>query len=132
MSTEVATLVDAAADAIADELGIHPQGFYILVEMVKAPRKIGMLHRPEDSAAREDLACPLARVIRMGPDCFMTVREKPVRNGTPRCYPGDYVIVNNYTGNRIRLTASDADYRLITDDCIQARVDNPERIRRSE
>lgn len=112
--------------------GIHPQGFYILVEMVKAPRKIGTLYRPEDSASKEDLACPLARVVELGPDVFTAFRDRPVSNGTPRCAVGDYVILNNYTGNRVRVTDSEAEYRLITDESIQARVDDPGRIRRGE
>lgn len=113
---------------------IQPTSYHILVEVLKAPREIRGIAVPEERAAREDAASPMARVLALGPDCFMNLdANPPYRKGTPRCKVGDIVLVRPYTGStKVNIKGSDNEYRMIVDDAVEGIVLDPDMIRRGE
>lgn len=118
-----------------ETIPIIPQGYFILVEILKAPEKIGTLYVPEERRSREDVASPMAKVLAMGPDCFLNIEGvyPPTKYGTPRCKVGDVVLMQKYSGSKVRLAGQDErDIRLIHDKDVQAIVTDPDAVRRGE
>ncbi len=110
----------------------QPKGFYILVKMRKVSEKIGNtgLYMPESRRIDEDMACPLAEVVLMGPECYQD--DKVFPSGA-RCKVGDTVLMAPYAGQRF-LFGSDTDpeeYRVITDAVVACTVPKPELVRRN-
>lgn len=107
----------------------QPQGYYMLVRMVKAPQKVGSIHIPESRQADETVANPLAEVVLMGPDCFANKEQFP---SGPRCQVGDVILMAPYSGIRVLLGSEvEADeYRIIHDGIPAAVVPNPSIVRR--
>lgn len=111
----------------------QPQGYYILVKMRKVSEKIAegsVLYAPESRVYDETLACPLAEVVIMGPECFLDQKLYP---SGPRCKVGDVILMAPYAGQRV-LVGNDVqadEYRIITDAVVAAVVPKPSLVRRN-
>jgi len=111
----------------------QPQGYHILVKMRKVSEKIAegsVLYAPESRVHDETLACPLAEVMIMGPECF---KDEKLYPAGPRCKVGDVILMAPYAGQRI-LVGTDVqaeEYRIIPDAVVSAIVPKPGLVRRN-
>ena len=108
-----------------------PTGYHILVQLPTAEKVTkGGIHMPDDLVARETTASMLALVVAMGPQCYKgkTASGHPRFPEGPWCKIGDCIIMKSYAGSRIKAYGNE--YRIITDDTVQAVATNPNSIGR--
>ena len=108
-----------------------PTGYYMLLHLPQVQEKTASgIYIPESRQSDEVAAAPVAKVLRMGPDCFIGNN----RDGSPKfpsgayCEEGDWVIIRSYGGHRIMVDGEE--YRIIADDSIMATVTDPSVISR--
>ena len=104
-----------------------PSGYSILIALPEVETKTdGGIILPEEAAEREALASILGFVLEMGDDCYADRDRFP--NG-PWCKKGDWVLFRSYSGTRFKVFGQE--FRLITDDTVQAVVEDPQGYRRA-
>jgi len=104
-----------------------PAGYSMLIALPEAEVKTeGGILLPEDAAEKEALATILGFVLKMGPDCYSDKDRFP--NG-PWCKEGDWVLFRSYSGTRFKVFGQE--FRMITDDTVQAVVDDPQGYKRA-
>lgn len=112
------------------DLLVKPSGYRLLVILYRAnDRTDGGIIKPDELLAREDQAQTVGYVVAMGPDCFTNKSLWP--SGEPGCEVGDYIIFRSYAGTRFKLEGSDAEWRLLNDDAVEAVTINPDKMRRA-
>lgn len=74
----------------------------------------------------EEILSPVLFVVKIGPDAYGD--EKRFPHG-PSCKVGDFVLVRPNTGTRVKIHGRE--FRIITDDSVEATVDDPRGIRRA-
>ena len=87
-----------------------------------ATKTTGGLHIPDEVRDREAVATVVAYVLKLGPLAY----DDPSKFGTqadPWCKEGDWVLITRYAGSRIRIDGGEL--RIINDDEILAKVDDP-------
>ena len=109
-----------------------PAGYKILV-MVPTAKSVtkGGVHLPEKELDLAQGASPLAYVVALGPAAYMDHRKFPAG---PLCRAGDWVLIQSYSGSRIKIKADDGheyEFRIINDDVVQATVEDPSEIRKA-
>ena len=102
-----------------------PTGFRILCALPKIDQKFAGtdLVRPESVVDRERLTTVVLFVLALGPDAYKDTTRFP---SGPLCKVGDWVLCRQYSGTRFRVYGSE--YRLLSDDQIEATVENPKGI----
>jgi len=73
----------------------------------------------------EELLSPVLFVVKLGPDAFKDEKRFP---SGPSCKTGDFVLVRPNTGTRMKIHGRE--FRLISDDSIEATVQDPRGISR--
>jgi co-chaperonin GroES (HSP10) len=73
----------------------------------------------------EELLSPVLFVAKIGPDAFKDEKRFP---SGPACQVGDFVLVRPNTGTRMKIHGTE--WRLISDDSVQAVVQDPRGIQR--
>jgi co-chaperonin GroES (HSP10) len=84
------------------------------------------LAKAAQSMQFEELLSPVLWVVKMGPDAFKD--EKRFPSGAS-CNVGDFVLVRPNTGTRIKIHGRE--FRLISDDAVEAVVEDPRGISRA-
>lgn len=104
-----------------------PQGFKLLCALPKIEEAFGAsgLVKADITKEHEELMTVVLYVLDMGPDAYQDKTRFP--NG-PYCKKGDFVLVRPYSGTRFKV--HDLELRLISDDMVEAVVENPIGIRR--
>ena len=74
----------------------------------------------------EEVLSPVLFVVKLGPDAFKDASRFP---SGPSCKVGDFVIVRPNSGTRLKIHGKE--FRLITDDLVEAVVQDPRGISRS-
>ena len=74
----------------------------------------------------EELLTPVLFVVKLGPDAYTDKSRFP--NG-PSCKQGDFVIVRPNSGTRLKIHGRE--FRVITDDMVEATVEDPRGIQRA-
>ena len=101
----------------------QPTGWRLLVMPYQgATKTTGGLHIPDEVRDREAVATVVAYVLKLGPLAY----DDPSKFGTqadPWCKEGDWVLITRYAGSRIRIDGGEL--RIINDDEILAKVDDP-------
>lgn len=110
----------------------RPAGHKILVVVPTAEEKTkGGIILPDNERDLSQTASPIAYVVAVGPAAYQDHRRFPVG---PLCQPGDWVIVQSFSGSRMKITGDDGvvyEFRLINDDTVQATVEDPSGIRKA-
>lgn len=110
----------------------RPAGHKILVMIPTAEEKTkGGILLPDKERDLSQSASPVAYVVALGPSAYTPHTRFPAG---PWCQPGDWVILQSYSGSRIRIKADDGieyEFRLINDDVVQATVEDPTEIRKA-
>lgn len=104
----------------------NPCGYNILCAVPDIPDRYGEsgIVKAEKTIHTEMLMATVLYVVRMGPDCY----KDEAKFSSPWCKTGDFIVVRPNTGTRIKVF--DKEFRLITDDQVEAVVDDPRGISR--
>ena len=101
----------------------NPTGWRILVLPFKMKEKTkGGIHITETTLERQQVASTCGLVLAMGPNCY----DKGKFPEGPWCKKGDWVIFARYAGSRIQIDGGEV--RLLNDDEVLAKIENPEDI----
>jgi co-chaperonin GroES (HSP10) len=102
----------------------HPTGYRILIlPFVAQAVTKGGIHLSKQTLDKERLATVVGYVVELGPDAYGDLNKFP---DGPWCKKGDWVIFGRYAGARFQIEGGDM--RLLNDDEILAKIDNPEDI----
>ena len=82
--------------------------------------------RAESFMKQEEHATTVLFVLAVGPDAYKDPAKFP---SGPWCKPGDFVLVRTYSGTRVKIFGKE--FRLISDDQVDAVVDDPRGISRA-
>ena len=124
-SGEVSTLPQTAEEK-AKQLP-DPTGYHILVTLPEKEEKFESgLIKADTTLHYEQVLATVFFVVKMGPDCYKD--EKRFPNG-PWCKEGDFILARPNTGTRLKIHGTE--FRLITDDCVEAVVQDPRGISRA-
>ena len=77
----------------------------------------------QETIERQQVGSQCGNVLAMGPDCY---NDKDRYPEGPWCKKGDWVIFARYAGSRIQIDGGEV--RLLNDDEVLAKIDNPEDI----
>lgn len=102
-------------------------GWRVLVRMPAAKKQTdGGIYVPEKAAERESLAVMVGEVVGVGEGAYPPEKFP----SGPWCRVGDWVIFRSYSGTR--LTWQGREYRLISDDAIEAVTLVPDEIEKAQ
>ncbi len=96
--------------------GISPLGFAVLLQPYEPELRSSIIEIPESAKGRLTLVEQRATVIEVGPEAW---RNEAV----PRAQPGDKVLVTKYAGYMAVGVNDGAQYRLVNDLDIFARIE---------
>jgi len=117
------TLTVETLDSHTEKLP-HPTGYRILIlPFVAQAVTKGGIHLSKQTLDKERLATVVGYVVELGPDAYGDLNKFP---DGPWCKKGDWVIFGRYAGARFQIEGGDM--RLLNDDEILAKIDNPEDI----
>lgn len=105
----------------------RPQTYHLLCALPEVDEEYeGGLVKASQTMQYEEVLTPVLFVVDMGPDAYGDAKRFP--NG-PSCKKGDFVIVRPNSGTRLRIHGRE--FRIITDDSVEAVVDDPRGIYRA-
>jgi co-chaperonin GroES (HSP10) len=103
-----------------------PATYHLLCMLPKAEDEYeGGLLKASQTMQYEELLSPVLFVAKIGPDAFKDPARFP---SGPSCQVGDFVLVRPNTGTRMKIHGTE--WRLISDDSVQAVVQDPRGIQR--
>jgi co-chaperonin GroES (HSP10) len=99
----------------------EPVGYQLLIALPESKEATdGGVYMPDFSREREEAAGITGMVLAVGPDAYRDEAKFP---SGPYCKKGDWVVMKPYTG--FRMVIHKTEFRLINDDCVRAKVDDP-------
>jgi co-chaperonin GroES (HSP10) len=121
-----ATVLPATTEEKARQVP-DPVTFNILCMLPKAEEEIGEsgLVKTATMMYHEELLSPVLFVAKLGPDAYRD--EKRFPSGAS-CKVGDFILVRPNTGTRMKIHGTE--WRLISDDSVEAVVQDPRGIQR--
>lgn len=104
-----------------------PATYHLLCMLPKAEEEFSETGILKSASAMhyEELLSPVLFVAKIGPDAFKDEKRFP---SGPACQVGDFVLVRPNTGTRMKIHGTE--WRLISDDSVQAVVQDPRGIQR--
>lgn len=104
----------------------QPCGYNILCAIPNIEEKFESgLIKADKTVQTEALMATVLFVVKMGPSCY----KDPDKFDQPWCKEGDFIIVRPNTGTRVKIFGKE--FRLITDDQVEAVVEDPRGISRA-
>ena len=104
-----------------------PQGFKVMVALPEIASKTeGGVELPDQYLKLEATATICGCVVAMGPDCYADKAKFPTGAW---CKVGDWVLFRSYSGTRFKV--EEQEFRLLSDDMVEAVVRDPTKIRRA-
>lgn len=121
-----ATVLPATTEEKARQVP-DPVTFNLLCMLPKAEETIegSSLVKTATMMHHEELLSPVLFVAKMGPDAYGDEKRFP---SGPSCKVGDFVLVRPNTGTRMKIHGTE--WRLISDDSVEAVVQDPRGIER--
>ncbi len=105
----------------------EPTGYRLLCVVPEVEKVTeGGIHKSDATLHTEHLLATVLFVVKLGPDCYKDKKKFPTG---PWCKEGDFVVVRPHAGTRIKVQSQEM--RLLTDDSIEAVVDDPRGFRRA-
>jgi co-chaperonin GroES (HSP10) len=119
------TSVPATDDAKQRQIP-DPATFHLLCIVPEAAEAFdsGLL-KADQTKNYEEVLSPVLFVVKVGPDAFKDPKRFP---SGPTCGPGEFVVVRPTAGTRLKIHGKE--WRIITDDTVEAVVDDPRAIKR--
>lgn len=98
-----------------------PVGYHMLIAIPDMSDKTeGGVFMPDALRKAEETASIIGYVISAGAEAYQDVSKFP---SGPYCQPGDFVMFRSYSGTRFKV--GEKEFRLINDDSVEARVEDP-------
>lgn len=120
------TVLPETAEEKAKQLP-EPKTYHLLCAVPKAEEETaGGIIKSAQSIHFEEVMSPVLFVISMGPDAYRDEKRFP---SGPSCKVGDFVLVRPNTGTRLKVHSQE--FRIITDDSVEAVVQDPRGVRRA-
>ena len=118
---------EVVEETLGDDQLPQPVGYKILVVLPDVEEKFAnsRLIRPDSNRADEQHASMVAAVLAVGPDAYKDEKRFP---SGPWCKEGDLVIINPYSGTRMRVGGRN--FRMINDDTVIGLIKDPSRFER--
>lgn len=105
----------------------EPQTFHLLTVLPEVDEEYESgLIKAGSTINYEEVLTPVLFVIKLGPDAY---KDKTRFPSGPSCAEGDFVIVRPNSGTRIKIHGKE--FRLIKDDMVEAKVQDPRGIQRA-
>lgn len=104
----------------------QPQGYHILCAVPEIDKTFdGTIVKADKTIQNEALLATVLFVLKLGPDAY----KDSSKFSSAWCKEGDFIVVRPNTGTRLKIF--EQEFRLITDDQVEATVDDPRGIRRA-
>ena len=105
----------------------QPKTYHLLCALPEVEEEYeGGLVKASQTMQYEEVLTPVLFVVDMGPDAYADAKRFP---SGPSCQKGDFVIVRPNSGTRLRIHGRE--FRIITDDSVEATVDDPRGVYRA-
>ena len=119
------TVLPETAEEKAKQLP-EPKTYHLLCALPEVKETTdGGIIKSAQSIHFEEVLSPVLFVMAMGPDAYSDKARFP---SGPSCKVGDFVLVRPNTGTRVKIHGRE--FRIITDDAVEATVDDPRGVRR--
>lgn len=120
------TVLPETAEEKAKQLP-EPKTYHLLCALpeVEEETEAGII-KSAQTIHYEEVLSPVLFVIAIGPDAYRDESRFP---SGPSCKVGDFVLVRPNTGTRIKIHGRE--FRIITDDSVEATVEDPRGIKRA-
>lgn len=120
------TVLPETAEAKAKQLP-EPKTYHLLCALPEVDEKTeGGILKSAQSIHYEEVLSPVLFVMAIGPDAYKDDKRFP---SGPSCKVGDFVLVRPNTGTRVKIHGRE--FRIISDDAVEATVDDPRGIKRA-
>lgn len=120
------TVLPESAEDKAKQLPV-PKTYHLLCALPEADEKTeGGIIKSALSMHYEEVLSPVLFVMAIGPDAYSDKTRFP---SGPSCGVGDFILVRPNTGTRVKIHGRE--FRIITDDSVEATVDDPRGIKRA-
>jgi co-chaperonin GroES (HSP10) len=128
-AVDLSGVLNRTAEEKAKQLP-DPKRFHLLCVVPEAMEEyadseVGLI-KDSKTMHYEEVLTPVLFVVKMGPDAYADASRFP--NG-PSCKVGDFVIVRPNSGTRLKIHGRE--FRVITDDLVEATVEDPRGIQRA-
>lgn len=105
----------------------QPQTYHLLCALPEAEEEYDNgLIKASQTMQYEEVLTPVLFVVAVGPDAYKDAKRFP---SGPSCKQGDFVIVRPNSGTRLKIHGRE--FRIITDDSVEATVEDPRGIYRA-
>lgn len=120
------TVLPETAEEKAKQLP-EPKTYHLLCALPEVEEKTdGGIIKSAQSIHYEEVLSPVLFVMAIGPDAYKDEKRFP---SGPSCAVGDFVLVRPNTGTRVKIHGRE--FRIITDDSVEAVVEDPRGIKRA-
>ena len=128
-AVDLSGVLNRTAEEKAKQLP-DPKRFHLLCVVPEAMEEyadseVGLV-KDSQTMHYEEVLTPVLFVVKLGPDAYQDKSRFP--NG-PSCKQGDFVIVRPNSGTRLKIHGRE--FRVITDDLVEATVEDPRGIQRA-
>lgn len=105
----------------------EPVTYHLLCALPEIEEKTeGGIIKSAQSIHFEEVLSPVLFVMKIGPDAY---KDKTRFPSGPSCKEGDFILVRPNTGTRVKIHGRE--FRLITDDSVEAVIEDPRGVRRA-
>ena len=125
-AVDLSGILNKPEEAKAKQLP-EPKTYHLLCALPEVEEEYDNgLIKASQTMQYEEVLTPVLFVVAMGPDTYKDAKRFP--NG-PSCQKGDFVIVRPNSGTRLKIHGRE--FRIITDDSVEATVEDPRGIYRA-
>lgn len=125
-AVDLSGILNKPEEAKAKQLP-EPKTYHLLCALPEVEEEYDNgLIKASQTMQYEEVLTPVLFVVAMGPDAYKDAKRFP--NG-PSCQKGDFVIVRPNSGTRLKIHGRE--FRIITDDSVEATVEDPRGIYRA-
>lgn len=125
-AVDLSGILNKPEEAKAKQLP-EPKTYHLLCALPEVEEEYDNgLIKASQTMQYEEVLTPVLFVVAMGPDAYKDAKRFP--NG-PSCQKGDFVIVRPNSGTRLKIHGRE--FRIITDDSVEATIQDPRGIYRA-
>ena len=128
-AVDLSNILNKPAEEKAKQLP-DPKTFHLLCVVPEAMEEyadseVGLI-KDSKTMHYEEVLTPVLFVIKLGPDAYKDATRFP---SGPSCREGDFIIVRPNSGTRLKIHGRE--FRIITDDSVEATVEDPRGVGRA-
>lgn len=107
-----------------ERLPLQPLTWFLLVQPLAAPKKVGEFFMPDQFVAAQEYLTTVAEIIAMGPACFKGTTKSGVSLTSVDLKVGDWLIYPKHVGQELKLSTKQR-VLIIQDTDVIAKVIDP-------